>query len=324
MKRYLLAGGAGFIGSNLAERLLADSEVELVIVDNLSLGREMNLHSCLTSGRAKLIKSDLADVARTINLFRSEGPFDAIFHLAANSDIQKSSKDPTIEYRNTFMTTFSILEAIRITSLRVSRFIFCSSSAIYGDKRHERVAESSGPYFPISYYGGAKLASEGFVAAYAHMNDINALILRFPNVVGDNATHGVIYDFITRLKENPMELVILGDGSQEKPYLYVKDLVEAIILAFYTTSSSKVEVYNIGVSSQTSVARIAAIVIEEMKLDPTKVKLNFTGGSIGWKGDVPRFMYDISHVISLGWMAKYDSDEAVRIATRAILSKWTQ
>jgi len=275
------------------------------------------IDSFLARPDVQFIKADAGDTAGLVRLFRERGPFDTVFHMAANSDIQKSAADPRIEFRNTFMTTFSVLEAMRANG--TDKLVFCSTSAIYGDKGGAKVAEASGPYLPISYYGGAKLACEGFISAYAHMNDLTASILRFPNVVGDNATHGVIYDFIKRLKDDPTKLKVLGDGKQRKPYLYVKDLIEAILLVSEKAKQG-VGIYNIGVDTNTSVGRIAAIVIEEMGL--SDVKLEYTGGKAGWKGDVPLFDYDFTKVAALGWQAHRSSDEAVRMAARAILEQW--
>jgi UDP-glucose 4-epimerase len=316
MKRYLVVGGAGFIGSNLVAELVKSEDCSLVVADDLSLGRLDSIRPHMGAGRASFEDCDCSRADLVDSVFSRRGPFDAVFHLAANSDIERSSGNPAIEYERTFMTTYRVLEAMRAHG--VGEMVFCSSSAIYGDKDGVAVDETEGPYLPISYYGGAKLACEGFISAYAHMNGMRAVILRFPNVVGDNATHGVILDFIRRLKADSGELRVLGDGNQEKPFLYVKDLVDAILFV-RRSAPEPVAVYNVGVDSRTKVRDIARIVVEEMGLKD--VKLSYAGGSKGWKGDVPKFGYDLSKIHALGWKAAKSSDEAVRLAARTILKE---
>ena len=191
----------------------------------------------------------------------------------------------------------------------VKNLFFASTSAIYGDLKDQVLNEVTGGVKPASYYGGAKLASEALIYSYTNMNDMNVVIFRFPNVIGPRLTHGVIFDFIKKLQKDPAHLEILGDGTQCKPYIYVLDLVEAIVKL---TNEFRLgaEVYNISVESEgTTVTRIAEIVTEELGLK--NVEFQYTGGKIGWKGDVPRFKYDISKVLSTGWKPKYTSDEAV-------------
>lgn len=311
--KMLITGGAGFVGSHLSDSLIS-KENKIVAVDNLLLGRKENIEHLMVNKNFKFIEEDLLNINELKKIFQ-ENNFDVVFHLAANSDIQNSAKNPRIDLNNTFMTTWNTLECCRL--FNVNKFVFASSSAIYGNVIKELI-EDFGPLFPISYYGAGKLASEAFVSAYAYMNDIQAWIIRFPNVVGEKATHGVIYDFIKKLKNNPKELEILGDGSQKKPYLYVKDLVEAMFFVYQKTKD-RLNCYNVGVEDQTAVSEIAKIVCEEMEL--RNVKLKYTGGNIGWKGDVPQFKYNLNKIHQLGWKAKYSSTEAVRIAIRRILGK---
>ena len=211
--KILITGGAGFIGSHLADFLISKKH-EVVAVDNFLLGRQNNIAHLMDNMNFKFIKENLLNINELKEIFQ-ENDFDVVFHLAANSDIQNSAKNPQIDLDNTFMTTWNTLECCRL--FNVNNFVFASSSAIYGDVQ-EKLTENFGPLFPISYYGAGKLASEAFVSAYAYMNDIQAWIIRFPNVVGERATHGVIYDFIKKLRNNPKELEILGDRSQKKPY----------------------------------------------------------------------------------------------------------
>ena len=167
---------------------------------------------------------------------------------------------------------------------------------------------------PVSYYGGAKLASEALISSYVSMCDMAALIFRFPNVIGPRLTHGAVFDFIKKLRNNPQELEILGNGTQCKPYIYVLDLVEAILKLMNSLNPGE-SIYNIGVTSAgTTVTKIAEIVVEELGLKD--VVFRYTGGDRGWKGDVPRFTYNISKVLSTGWSPQYSSDEAVRQTVR--------
>jgi UDP-glucose 4-epimerase len=261
----------------------------------------------LDNPRFTFYENDICDDAEMEKIFKDHS-FDRVYHLAANSDIQKGGKDPSIDTHNTFETTIKLLEYMRKYS--VKELLFASTSAVYGDKQGP-LKEDIGDLRPISYYGGAKLASEAFISAYAAMNNMRVNIIRFPNVVGPRLTHGAIYDFIAKLRKNPNELEILGDGNQEKPYIYVLDLVKAMLLMKYNDG---VEIFNAGVENATKVKRIADIVCEEMKL--TNVNYIFTGGATGWLGDVPKFQYDLSKIHAFGWTAEHDSDEAVRLAAR--------
>lgn len=309
----LITGGAGFIGSNLSKKLVEFNH-NVICLDNMSLGKKGNVSELLLLSNFKLIEHDVNDINFLGDLMNKE-KIEVVFHLAANSDIQKSATDPTIEFRNTFSTTYNVLESMR--NCGVKKLFFASTSAVYGEKTGQLLSEDVGDLKPISYYGGAKLASEAFLSSYGYMNDMDIMIFRFPNVIGPNLTHGVVFDFIDKLNKNPRELIILGDGTQCKPYIYVDDLVEAII--DYSLSMEKgINTYNLGVEGATSVRKIADFVCEAMGL--IDVKYNFTGGNIGWKGDVPQFQYDLSKIHSKGWKASYTSDEAVKATLKAVLA----
>jgi UDP-glucose 4-epimerase len=309
----LITGGAGFIGSHLSD-LMVSKDYDVVALDNLSLGTMQNIDYLLNHKKFLFIKEDLLHLDALKNIFQ-KNEFDVVFHLAANSDIASSSSHPEIDLDNTFMSTWNVLECCRL--FHVNHFVFASSSAVYGAASCN-LTEESGPLSPVSYYGAGKLASEGFISAYSFMNNIQSWIVRFPNVVGERATHGVIHDFIAKLKDNPNQLEILGDGQQKKPYLYVKDLVEAVFF-IYQEAKDRLNYFNVGVEDQTTVNEIAKIVCEEMTLN--NVKFIYTGDSTGWRGDVPHYQYDLHKIGALGWRAKYSSTEAVRIAVRSILSK---
>lgn len=307
--RALVVGGAGFIGSHLCDALLEQGE-ECVCVDSLSLGTKKNIEHLLSKDGFTFYELDASETNELESVFQKTD-FDMVFHLAANSDIQSSAKKPEVEYKNTYSTTFSILSCMR--KYGVKKIFFASTSAIYGDKRNELLDESTPDLMPISYYGASKLGSEALISAFTHMNDMQSLIFRFPNVIGPRLTHGVIYDFIKKLETDSSKLLILGDGRQTKPYIYVTDLIGAI-MTFAFQKKDGVTIYNIGAEGETSVNKIAEIVCEEMGVK--HVIFKYTGGEGGWKGDVPRFQYCLDKVHLAGWRARYTSDEAVRKTVR--------
>lgn len=313
--KTVVVGGVGFIGSNLCETLLKKRD-HVACIDNLSNGSKKNIDEMLANDEFVFYEGDATDKDFLNVVFSKEKP-DIIFHLAANSDIQASASNPEIEYRNTYSTTFCILECMRKHSIK--KIFFASTSAVYGDKRGIELKEDTSDLAPISYYGAAKLGSEALLQAYSYMNDMSTLIFRFPNVVGPKLTHGVIYDFIRKLDKDKEVLHILGDGNQTKPYIYVKDLIDAII-GFTNDIKAGVEIYNLGVSGATSVKKIADIICEELELE--NVKYEFSGGESGWKGDVPRFQYCLDKIHTAGWRARYDSDAAVRETVRDAIREW--
>lgn len=296
----------------MADRLIAEGYC-VVAVDNLMLGREDNIKHLLSNRNFTFIQRDFSLPAEVHDLFQAHA-FDAVFHFAANSDIKSSAYDPHKDLKNTFLTSINILECMR--EFQVKEIIFASSSAIYGNKPGVKISEDSGNIWPVSYYGGAKLASEAFIASYCYMNNTRSWIFRFPNVVGARLTHGVVYDFITKLRKNPASLEILGDGQQSKPYLYIDDLIEAIFHIWFN-HREMINCFNIGVDSQTTVTAIADMVCEEMGLQ--NVQYLYSGGKEGWKGDVPEFQYDLGKIHRTNWKARYTSNEALRLAIRNIL-----
>ena len=296
--KALVTGGAGFIGTHLVRELL-NRGIEVVCVDNFTLGNRENVDCFLENPNYKFYNLNIEETEKFCETLKDER-IDIVYHLAANSDIQKGGRMPSVDFNDTFMTTYSTLEFMRKNEIK--KLFFASTSAIYGDKK-ELLTETLGGLSPISYYGGAKYASEGFISSYTFMNDLNTVIFRFPNVIGPNLTHGVIYDFVRKLQNNPNELEILGDGHQTKPYLYVLDLVDAI-LQFTLDKEMKqgVEIYNAGVETATSVTTIANIVCEVLGYN--NVKYNYAGGIGGWKGDVPKFQYDLTKIHMMNLLEK--------------------
>jgi UDP-glucose 4-epimerase len=309
----LVTGGAGFVGSHLIDQLLEGGH-RVHCIDDLSLGRRDNLRHQEGNPQLHVSTLDLVRADELDALFR-QGDFQCVFHLAANSDIQAGARQLDIDLQRTFLTTYRVLRCMKDHG--VKQLVFASTSAIYGE-REEVLHEDIGPLFPVSFYGAAKLCSEAYIAAFSANFDLQAWIFRFPNVVGERTTHGVVHDFIAALIKDPRRLRILGDGTQCKPYLYVKDLVEGLLFG-WEHAREQLNYFNLGVEGGTTVARIADIVVEEMGLQ--RVELHFAGGDRGWVGDVPRFQYDLSKIHRLGWKARRSSDEAVRLAVRAELQR---
>jgi len=310
--KILVTGGAGFIGSHLCDVLVADGH-DVTVVDNLVLGKIENIEHLINNPHFRFMHEDLNNL-HTMNMIFGEGEFDLVYHLAANSDIQKGGKDPHVDYELTFNTTFNVLQMMK--KYEVKKLFFASTSAIFGET-YDVLNENYGPLRPVSNYGAGKLASEAFISAFASTYKIQTWIARFPNVVGERFTHGVIFDFIHKLQKNPTELEVLGNGEQCKPYVYVKDLVSGIQYIIQHSNDSY-NVYMLGTDTRTKVKEIAAMVIEEMGLNAT---IRYTGGDRGWVGDVPEFRYDLTKVNTLGWKAAYTSNEAVRLAIQKGLEK---
>jgi len=308
--RVLVTGGAGFIGSHLVDMLMARGE-EVCVIDNLSTGSLENIKQWLESPRFTFIKGDLLDISDL-------GDYDIIFHLAANPEVRVSSESPEVHFQQNVVATYNLLERVRGSKTDV--VVFASTSTVYGEASKIPTPEDYAPLKPISVYGASKLACEALISAYAHTYNFRAVIFRLANIVGSRSRHGVIVDFIRKLRRNTEELEVLGDGNQRKSYLHVSDCVQAMLLGL-EKAQSRVEVYNIGSEDQVDVRTIARVVVEEMGLKD--VRLKFTGGvdgGRGWKGDVKNMLLDITKLRSLGWRPRLNSLDAVRRATKELLA----
>jgi UDP-glucose 4-epimerase len=312
--KYLITGGAGFIGSHLVERLVENHEI--IVIDNLSEGKKENLASHFEKDNFKFIQADLKDGGDYADALDG---VDTVFHLAAHRDVRRGVERPDIDIDSGIMATFNLLEAMRKKDVR--KIVFSSSQVVYGDPTEFPVSESYGPLLPISIYAASKLSCESLVMSYSHTFKMQSWIFRFANIVGPRGTHGVIPDFIEKLKKDNARLEILGDGKQTKPYLAVRDCVDAMLFAL-ENAKEEVNLYNLGTDGWTSVTRIAEIVIEECGL--MDVELGFTGGARGWVGDVPRIKLSVEKIKALGWEPKYDSEEAVRMATQSLVKQLWQ
>jgi UDP-glucose 4-epimerase len=314
MNISIIAGGAGFVGCNLLP-LLANENRQLVILDNLCRGREEYLDPVrrIADERVHFLQVDLSDTVATNQAFdfaNKIGRIDEVWHLAANSDIPAGVMDAKVDLRDTFMTTFSLLEAMK--TFKVDTMHFASSSAIYGDLGGIPLHEDIGPLLPISNYGAMKLASEALISAAAESYLRRVNLFRFPNVVGAPATHGVILDFIHKLKNNMSYLEVLGDGSQQKAYLHVSDLVAGMMHIRNTCDLPKVFPINIGPVDEGVTVRFIAESVRKRVSRSAEIRYGI--GNKGWVGDVPKFQYSVERLGRLGWSPSRNSEEAVCFA----------
>jgi len=312
MAKFFITGGAGFIGGHIVNRLMNEGH-QVTVYDNLITGQRKWIEQYIGKPNFKFIQADILDME---TLKKSMQCNEIVWHLAANTDIVKGNNITDFDLKNCTIGTYNVLECMK--QLGIKKIMFSSSATVYGDVPAKPLVETDGPLLTISLYGAGKLAGEGLISAYCHLFGIQAWIYRFGNVVGGKMWHGVIFDFIQKLKNNPKELEILGDGKQEKNFFMVEDCIEGMLTAF-NKSKTQCDVYNLGSDSYTSVTRIADIVADEMGLK--NVKYKYTGGSRGWLGDAPFVHFNIEKMKKIGWSPKHSSDEAVRIAARRLLGK---
>ncbi len=307
----VVAGGAGFIGANLCKRLLDEGRA-VVVIDNLLRGsrKYLNLSAAASISGLHFIEADLAQRAPAEDAFANAvtfGTIDEVWHLAANSDIPAGVADADVDLKDTFLTTAEILRCMK--AHKIGKLYFASSSAIYGDLGDQPLHEHIGPLLPISNYGAMKLASEALISAAAESHLERACLFRFPNVVGVPATHGVILDFIRKLKTTANSLEVLGNGTQRKAYLHVSDLVAAMLLMRSRADTPKTLPINVGpVDEGVYVRWIAEQVVK--RVAPT-AHIQFGTGNRGWVGDVPKFHYSTAKIQALGWKPALGSEASV-------------
>jgi UDP-glucose 4-epimerase len=309
--RYFITGGAGFIGSHAVDRLLAKGH-EVTVYDNLVTGRRNWLAAHAGNPAFQFVEGDILD--RQV-LQQAMAGHDIVFHLGANTDIPSGYTQTRLDLDNCIIGTWNVLDAMR--ELGTGDILFASSATVYGYPKVMPTPETYGPLLPESHYGAGKLACEALISGFTHLYSIKGWIYRFGNVMGGRMSHGVVYDFIQKLRRNPRELEILGDGKQTKTFLLVEDCLDGIFWAYEHDRERPVDIYNLGSPFTLSVTEIAQIVCEEMGLK--KVVFRYTGGERGWPGDVPKVDFDTSKVAALGWRVTRTSAEAVRVCARRLL-----
>ncbi len=307
----VVTGGAGFIGSHLVDALVARGD-HVTVIDSLAAGSKNNIARHLKKNRVELVVADLLSDGWQKEF---EGA-DRIYHLAADPDVRQSALTPSGPIKNNILATFRVLEAMQLH--RVPEIVFTSTSTVYGDATVIPTPEEYAPLEPVSVYGASKLACEALISAYCHSFSMRAWNFRFANIIGSRSGHGVITDFVTKLKNNPRELEILGDGKQIKSYLDVQECVDAMLFAV-DHPVEKVNTLNIGSEDWIDVKTIADIVAGEMGCSGARYR--FTGGERGWVGDVPRMQLSLARIKALGWRPLRGSDESVRMAVKAILAE---
>ncbi len=301
-RRILITGGAGFIGSHLVDALSFENDV--VVLDNLSASTTEFIEPLIKESKIKFIKGDITNLSDVQTAMKD---VDLVFHYAAQPDVKKSVNEPIFDFETNVRGSLNILEEMRRNDIH--EIIFASSGGtIYGDKPPLPTPESQ-PLRPISNYGAAKAAVEMYLSSYANSYGFTAVSLRYANIFGPRSNHGVIYDFYFKLKKNPRELTILGNGLQNKSYLYITDCIDASLFVTKHVSNG-FEPYNIGSESQIIVNDIAKIIIDELNLE--SVQFKYTGGDRGWVGDVPITLPDLSKLKKLGWAPKVSTEEGIR------------
>jgi UDP-glucose 4-epimerase len=313
-RRYAVVGGAGFIGGHAVDRLLRRTDVTRVtIYDNFSSGREWHHAHHAEDDRLSVIRGDVKDLDSLTGALRGH---DTVIHLASNPDIARAATEPDIDFwEGTFLTN-QVVEAMR--RAEVPTLLYASGSGVYGDIGAIEAQEDHAPLEPVSTYGASKLSGEVLIAAYCHMFGLCGRAFRFGNVVGPRQTHGVGFDFVRRLIADGTQLDILGDGSQSKSYIHVEDVLNAVFTA-EATGDAPFAVYNVATGDYITVTEIAHLAIDALGLQKENVRLNYSGGDRGWKGDVPIVRINTDRIRSIGWSNERMSAGALDAAMKSML-----
>jgi len=306
--KFVITGGAGFIGSSLTKRLVKDGH-NVTVIDKVEQNKAFRLSTILNKITYKCF--DLQD----LDLLKKElKDFDVVAHFSASADIALGRTKTDVDLKEGTIVTYNVLESMRTN--KINQIVFPSTSAVYGNPLKIPTTEDTGLLFPTSLYGSSKLAAEGLISAFCYLFGIKSWIFRLGNVVGPDLQRGVIKDFIKKLREDPKKLEILGDGLQQKDFVYMSDFLNGLLFAF-NNSHEVINVFNLSSGATTSVNKIAEMLFDAMKLK--NVQVSYTGGKSGWPGDAPIVHYDISKIRKLGWNPKYTSDEAVGLAIQDTL-----
>lgn len=314
LRRICIVGGAGFIGSHFVDRLLASDATERVTVyDNFSSGREWHLAHHQNDSRLDVVKADVRDLEE---LVRALDGHDTVVHLASNPDIARAATEPAVDFDQGTLLTHHVAEAARRGGVR--RVLYASGSGVYGDLGEHEVAEDYGPLVPVSTYGASKLAGEVLFASYAAMFGLTVRAFRFGNVVGPHQTHGVGYDFVRRLLDDPTQLRILGDGQQSKSYIHVSDVVAAVLLAAQL-ARTPFDVFNVATGDYVTVTEIAELAMEVVGLQAGSTRFEYTGGDRGWKGDVPVVRINTDRIRAIGWSNERTGRQALQASMESMV-----
>jgi UDP-glucose 4-epimerase len=316
-ERYIVVGGAGFIGSHFVDRLLSDpATAGVTVYDNFSSGRRWHIEQHLADLRFSVVEGDVKDLAVLTDAMSGH---QTAIHLASNPDIAKAATQPDVDfYEGTFLT-HQVVEAMRRSGVKT--ILYASGSGVYGDLGEVEASEQHAVGGPISTYGASKLGGEALISAYCFMFGLRGRAFRFGNVVGPHQTHGVGFDFVRRLLKDPTQLGILGDGRQSKSYIYIEDVVDAV-LAAHASSGPAYDVFNVATGDYITVTEIAELAVECVGLARGSVEFSYAGGDRGWKGDVPVIRLATEHIRSIGWRCRRNSREAMRAAMLAMLAEF--
>jgi UDP-glucose 4-epimerase len=307
LARICVVGGAGFIGSHFVGELLSRNSTEQVTVyDNFTSGRDWHLEPFADDPRLRILRADVVDLEA---LIAAVDGHDTIIHLASNPDIAAAVRNPAIDFNQGTRLTHHVAEAARRCGVEL--VLYASGSGVYGDIGSVEALEDRGSLIPTSTYGASKLAGEALLASYAFMFDLKARAFRFGNVVGPHQTHGVGYDFVRRLLADPTVLPILGDGRQSKSYVYVTDVVNAVLL-IGSRADTPFDVFNVATGDYVTVTEIAELALEVVGLERGVVQFAYTGGDRGWKGDVPVVRINTDKIRSYGWVNQRTGPQALR------------
>ena len=301
MNLFVVTGCAGFIGSSMVDRLLSQGH-QVIGIDNFSTGLREFLKDALKNENFILEEKDLLNLESFSGLLEE---VDTVFHFAANADVRSGTDQPRVDLEQNTIVTHNVLEAMRMNN--VKRIVFSSTGSVYGESAKIPTPED-GP-FPIqtSLYGASKAACEGLITAYCEGFGFQSWIFRFVSILGERYTHGHVYDFYKKLKNNPEELAVLGNGKQRKSYLYIQDCLDAILVA-HDKASNKVNIFNLGVDGYCELNDSIEWICKELNVSPSII---YSGGDRGWIGDNPFIFLDTKKITSLGWIPKLSIQEGV-------------
>ena len=312
-KKAIVTGCAGFIGSNLVDKLLLNN-YQVIGIDNLVTGQIKFLNNSYKNKNFKFIKCDLLNIKKIKKIFKGAH---IVFHFAANADVRYGYKHPYKDLEQNTIVTYNILETMRKNN--VKNIVFCSTGSVYGEAKNFPTPENDNFPLQTSFYGASKLASESFVQAYCEAFDFKSWIFRFVSILGKRYTHGHVYDFCNQLFKNPHRLKVLGDGNQKKSYLHVDDCIKAIFIGM-KKSKKKINIFNLGTNEYINVKQSINIICNQLHVKP---KISYSGGKRGWIGDSPFIYLDISKIRSLGWKPNFSIKGSIEETVKYLtMNKW--